>query len=108
MTPMDLGVSPAVEDKPISGVRLGVTYPEITAVQVQSIIEAACCCKARDKGPSGNHPLVGTKAESEDQTKAAVETAEKVMQKAGVRVKYMVGTMNDRNPKSRAYGGPDS
>jgi pyruvate,orthophosphate dikinase len=36
---------------------------------------------------------VGTKAESEDQTKVAVETAEKVMQKAGVRVKYLVGTM---------------
>jgi len=36
---------------------------------------------------------VGTKAESEDQTKVAVETAEKVMQKTGVRVKYLVGTM---------------
>jgi hypothetical protein len=35
-------VLPAVEDKPISGVRLGVTYPEITAVQVQAIIETAC------------------------------------------------------------------
>jgi len=35
-------VLPAVEDNPISGVRLGVTYPEITAVQVQAIIEAAC------------------------------------------------------------------
>jgi pyruvate,orthophosphate dikinase len=101
-------VLPAVEDKPISGVRLGVTYSEITAVQVQAIIEAACCCKVRDKGTSGNHPLVGTKAELEDRTKVAVETAEKVMQKARVRVKYMVGTMNDRNPKSRAYGRPDS
>ena len=36
---------------------------------------------------------MGTKAESEDQTKVAVETAEKVMQKTGVRVKYLVGTM---------------
>jgi pyruvate,orthophosphate dikinase len=86
-------VLPAVEDKPISGVRLGVTYPEITAVQVQAIIETACCCKARDKGASGTHPLVGTKAELQNQREVAVEAAEKVMQKAGVRVKYMVGTM---------------
>ena len=90
------------------GCRLGVTYPEITAMQVQAIIEAAC--QVAKKGvkvhPEIMIPLVGTKAELEDQTKVAVETAEKVMQKAGVRVKYMVGTMNDRNPKSRAYGGP--
>jgi len=77
------------------GCRLGVTYPEITAMQVQAIIEAAC--QVAKKGvkvhPEIMIPLVGTKAELEDQKKVAVETAEKVMQKAGVRVKYMVGTM---------------
>jgi pyruvate,orthophosphate dikinase len=36
---------------------------------------------------------VGTKAELQNQREVAVEAAEKVMQKAGVRVKYMVGTM---------------
>jgi len=36
---------------------------------------------------------VGTKAELQNQREVAVETAEKVMQKAGVRVKYLVGTM---------------
>jgi len=77
------------------GCRLGVTYPEITVMQVQAIIEAAC--QVAKKGvkvhPEIMIPLVGTKAELEDQKKVAVETAEKVMQKAGVRVKYMVGTM---------------
>jgi len=77
------------------GCRLGVTYPEITAMQVQAIIEAAC--EVAKQGikvhPEIMIPLVGTKEELEDQRKVAVEIAEKVMQKAGVRVKYMVGTM---------------
>ena len=77
------------------GCRLGITYPEITAMQVQAIIEAAC--QVAKKGvkvyPEIMIPLVGTKAELENQRQVAVETAEKVMQKAGVRVKYMVGTM---------------
>jgi len=77
------------------GCRLGVTYPEITAMQVQAIIEAACAVAKRGikVHPEIMIPLVGAKAELEDQKKVAVETAEKVMQKAGVRVKYMVGTM---------------
>ena len=77
------------------GCRLGVTYPEITAMQVQAIIEAAC--EVAKQGikvhPEIMIPLVGAKAELQNQREVAVETAEKVMQKAGVRVKYMVGTM---------------
>ena len=88
-------VLPAVEDKPISGVRLGVTYPEITAVQVQAIIEAACAVARQGIKihPEIMIPLVGAKAELQNQCEVAVETAEKVMQKTGVRVKYLVGTM---------------
>jgi pyruvate,orthophosphate dikinase len=77
------------------GCRLGITYPEITAVQVQAIIEAAC--RVAKQGvkvqPEIMIPLVGTKAELENQRKLAVDTAEKVMQKTGVRIKYLVGTM---------------
>ncbi len=77
------------------GCRLGTTYPEITAMQVQAIIEAAC--QVAKKGvkvhPEIMIPLVGTKAELENQRKVAVETAEKVLQKNGVRIKYLVGTM---------------
>jgi len=77
------------------GCRLGTTYPEITAMQVQAIIEAAC--QVAKKGvkvhPEIMIPLVGTKAELENQRKVAVETADKVLQKNGVRIKYLVGTM---------------
>jgi pyruvate,orthophosphate dikinase len=55
------------------GCRLGVTYPEITAMQVQAIIEAAC--RVAKQGvkvqPEIMIPLVGTKAELENQRKLA-------------------------------------
>lgn len=77
------------------GCRLGITYPEITAMQVQAIIEAAC--KVAKQGvkvyPEIMIPLVGTEPELENQRQVAVETAEVVMKKQGVRVKYLVGTM---------------
>jgi len=77
------------------GCRLGITYPEITAMQVQAIIEAAC--RVAKQGvkvhPEIMIPLVGTKAELENQRKVAVDTAEMVLQKNGVRIKYLVGTM---------------
>jgi len=77
------------------GCRLGVTYPEITAMQVQAIIEAAC--QVAKKGikvhPEIMIPLIGTKAELENQRQVAVDTAEEVFKKQGVRVKYLVGTM---------------
>jgi len=77
------------------GCRLGITYPEITAMQVQAIIEAAC--RAAKQGvkvqPEIMIPLVGTKAELENQRRLTVDTAEGVMKKAGVRVNYLVGTM---------------
>jgi len=77
------------------GCRLGVTYPEITAMQVQAIMEAACnVAKSGVKVyPEIMIPLIGTKAELENQRQVAVETAEQVIEKTGIRVKYLVGTM---------------
>jgi pyruvate,orthophosphate dikinase len=77
------------------GCRLGITYPEITAMQVQAIIEAACqMTKKKIKVyPEIMIPLVGTKEELENQRQVAVETAEPVMKEKGVRIKYLVGTM---------------
>ncbi len=77
------------------GCRLGITYPEITTMQVQAIMEAAChlAKKGVKVYPEIMIPLVGTKAELEDQRKLAVDIAEKVIEKTGVRVKYLVGTM---------------
>jgi pyruvate,orthophosphate dikinase len=77
------------------GCRLGITYPEITATQVQAIIEAACHVAKQGVKvqPEIMIPLVGTKAELEDQRKLAVDTAEEVIKKTKVRIKYLVGTM---------------
>jgi pyruvate,orthophosphate dikinase len=77
------------------GCRLGITYPEITEMQVQAIIEAACNVAKRGikVHPEIMIPLVGTRAELMNQRELAVATAEKVIKKAGVRVKYLVGTM---------------
>jgi pyruvate,orthophosphate dikinase len=77
------------------GCRLGITRPEITSMQVQAIIEAACSVVKQGikVHPEIMIPLVGTKAELENQRKLAVDTAEEVMKKAGVRVNYLVGTM---------------
>jgi len=77
------------------GCRLGITYPEITAMQVQAIMEAACSVAKRGVKvyPEIMIPLVGTRAELENQRKLAVDIAEKVIEKAGVRVNYLVGTM---------------
>jgi len=77
------------------GCRLGVTYPEITVMQVQAIIEAACAVAKEGVKvqPEIMIPLIGTKEELENQRGLAVDTAEKVMKEAGVRVKYLVGTM---------------
>jgi len=77
------------------GCRLGITYPEITAMQAQAIMEAACkVAKAGVKVfPEIMIPLIGTVKELENQKKVVQEMAEQVMEKAGIRVKYMVGTM---------------
>jgi len=77
------------------GCRLGITYPEITEMQVQAIIEAACHVAKQGVKvyPEIMIPLVGTKAELAHQRQLAVATAKRVIKKAGVRVKYLVGTM---------------
>jgi pyruvate,orthophosphate dikinase len=77
------------------GCRLGITYPEITEMQVRAIIEAAC--RVARKGvkvyPEIMIPLVGTKAELANQRDLTVATAKAVMKAEGVKVDYMVGTM---------------
>ena len=77
------------------GCRLGVTYPEIYAMQARAIFEAAVDVAGRGGTvlPEIMIPLVGTKAEL-DLMKAVVDqTAEKVFSETGNRVEYSVGTM---------------
>jgi pyruvate,orthophosphate dikinase len=77
------------------GVRLGISYPEITEMQARAIIEAACQL-AKDGGkvvPEIMIPLVGDVRELRDQKAIVTSVAESVMKAKGVRVPYLVGTM---------------
>ena len=77
------------------GCRLGIVYPEITAMQSRAIFEAAVeCQKAGIKVyPEVMIPLVGFKKELDNQEKIVREMATKVFAETGVTVEYMVGTM---------------
>ena len=77
------------------GCRLGITYPEITAMQARAIIEAAMNLKAKgvDARPEIMVPLVGTVAELKNQTDIIRSVAEKVFTEKGDRIDYQVGTM---------------
>ncbi|MBW1989227.1 MAG: pyruvate, phosphate dikinase [Deltaproteobacteria bacterium] len=77
------------------GCRLGISYPEITAMQSRAIFEAAAKCwkeKVRVR-PEVMVPLVGSPAELANQKKIIVSMAQKVMAEWKVKFKYMVGTM---------------
>jgi pyruvate,orthophosphate dikinase len=77
------------------GVRLGITYPEITEMQTRAIMEAACMLAKEGVKvtPEIMIPLVGLVKELRDQKLVVDRVAEEVMKEKGVRVKYLVGTM---------------
>jgi pyruvate, orthophosphate dikinase len=77
------------------GVRLGITYPEITEMQTRAIIEAAC--QLHKEGlkvvPEIMIPLVGDVRELRDQKTVVERVAADVMKEQGIKIKYLVGTM---------------
>ncbi len=77
------------------GVRLGITYPEITEMQTRAIIEAAC--QLQREGfkvvPEIMIPLVGLVKELRDQKVVVDRVAADVMREMGVKIEYLVGTM---------------
>jgi pyruvate,orthophosphate dikinase len=77
------------------GVRLGITYPEITEMQTRAIMEAAC--RLTKEGvkvvPEIMIPLVGLAKELRDQKTIVDRVAADVIKETGVTVKYLVGTM---------------
>jgi pyruvate,orthophosphate dikinase len=77
------------------GVRLGITYPEITEMQTRAIIEAACqLAKEKIKVvPEIMIPLVGHVKELRDQKVVVDRVAAEVMKEQGVKIQYLVGTM---------------
>ena len=77
------------------GVRLGITYPEITEMQARAIFEAAA--QLNKEGlkvvPEVMIPLVGLVKELRDQKAIVDRVAADVMKEQGVKFKYLVGTM---------------
>jgi len=77
------------------GVRLGITYPEITEMQARAILEAAA--RLNKEGlkvvPEIMIPLVGLVKELTDQKAVVDRVAAAVMKEQGIRFKYLVGTM---------------
>jgi pyruvate,orthophosphate dikinase len=77
------------------GVRLGITYPEITEMQTRAIMEAACqLAKEGTKCvPEIMIPLVGHVKELRDQKAVVDRVAADVMKERGIKIQYLVGTM---------------
>ena len=78
------------------GCRLAVSYPEIAEMQTKAIIEAAVEVSVEEGieiVPEIMIPLVGEIKELKYVKNVVVETAEKVMEEKGKKLKYLVGTM---------------
>ena len=77
------------------GCRLAVTYPEIAEMQTRAVIEAAINVnrKGMNVVPEIMIPLVGEVKELKYVKDIVVKTADMVIQKAGVKLEYKVGTM---------------
>jgi pyruvate,orthophosphate dikinase len=79
----------------LRGCRLGIMYPEITEMQSRAVFEAACELKKEsvETEPEIMIPLVGFPGELKSQLEIVHRVAKETMAAAGVKVKYMVGTM---------------
>lgn len=77
------------------GCRLGLTYPDISQMQVEAVFEAAC--DVQKDGikciPEIMIPLVGTAEEFRIAKKQVDEIGERIFTKRGMRVLYLTGTM---------------
>lgn len=77
------------------GCRLAVTYPELCEMQARAIFEAVVAVKKEGIKaiPEVMIPLVGTKAEMDDQAVIVHRIAKDVKAETGEDFDYMVGTM---------------
>jgi pyruvate,orthophosphate dikinase len=77
------------------GCRLGIVYPEITAMQARAILEAACV--AAKEGvkvfPEIMIPLISGVEELKNQKAVVLKEAEAVFSEQGMEVEFSVGTM---------------
>jgi pyruvate, orthophosphate dikinase len=86
------------EQNPMLGLRvcrLGIVFPEIYAMQVRAIFEAACALKGQgvDARPDVMIPGVGTKEEMQTTCDAARRVADEVIAEHGGLLAYHIGTM---------------
>jgi pyruvate, orthophosphate dikinase len=77
------------------GCRLGLTAPEIYAMQVEAIVRAACARRQAgdDVRPEIMLPLVGSEEEIAELRRATQEVVDRVLTETGVAVPILVGTM---------------
>jgi len=78
------------------GVRLGVTYPEVSAMQIRAIFEAAAelIKEGKDPYPEIMVPVVGEVKELKDQVVLVERIYKEVCAKYNLKkIKYMYGTM---------------
>ncbi|HPR24463.1 MAG TPA: pyruvate, phosphate dikinase [Bacillota bacterium] len=78
------------------GCRLAVTYPEIAEMQAEAIIMAAIELKKEKKmdiTPEIMIPLVGLEKELAFVKQTVVDTINRIFEREGVKLDYMVGTM---------------
>ena len=77
------------------GCRLGISYPEITEMQVEAILGAALKLKKEKKNPKVEImvPLVGNLEEFLNQKNIIIKTYEKLSKKHKQKLSYKIGTM---------------
>jgi pyruvate,orthophosphate dikinase len=77
------------------GCRLGITFPEITAMQTRAILSAACELKKEgfDPKPEIMVPLIGILYELKQQKAIIQKVAAEVFEEYGVKVEFEIGTM---------------
>ena len=98
ITEIQKRVNSLAENNPMlghRGCRLGITFPEITAMQTRAILSAACELKKEGKNPMPEImvPLIGTLYELKQQKEVIQTVAKEVFAEEGIEVEFEIGTM---------------
>ena len=77
------------------GCRLGITFPEITAMQTRAILSAACELKLEGKNPMPEImvPLIGILYEFHQQKEIIEKVSKEIFAEYGTEVEFEIGTM---------------
>jgi pyruvate, orthophosphate dikinase len=75
------------------GVRLSISYPEITEMQARAIFEAAAPSQGGRARAAGDHGAAGRRCASWRCSAIITRVADEVFAERGVEIPYLVGTM---------------